>query len=77
MFIFFYIISIFGFAGCNEKEVETKTTELCNFLDMLRSASGDNGGGSSSTSHTDWKVSYIMFCFLDISIAYLDHHPLT
>ncbi|KAL3029780.1 hypothetical protein AAZX31_03G184000 [Glycine max] len=42
--------------GCNEKEVETKTTELCNFLDMLRSASGDNGGGSSSTSHTDWKL---------------------
>ena len=54
MFIFFYIISIFGFAGCNEKEVETKTTELCNFLDMLRSASGDNGGGSGSTSHTDF-----------------------
>ncbi|KAG4916544.1 hypothetical protein GLYMA_19G201300v4 [Glycine max] len=42
--------------GCNEKEVETKTTELCNLLDMLRSASGDNGGGSSSTSHADWKL---------------------
>ncbi|RDX76462.1 Dihydroneopterin aldolase 2 [Mucuna pruriens] len=41
--------------GCNEKEVETKTSELCNFLDMLRSASGDNTGGSS-TSHSDWKL---------------------
>ncbi|CAJ1881863.1 unnamed protein product [Sphenostylis stenocarpa] len=41
--------------GCNEKLVETKTTELYNFLDMLRSASGDNSGGSS-TSQSDWKL---------------------
>lgn len=40
---------------CNEKVVETRTTELCNFLDMLRSASGDNSGGSS-TSHPEWKL---------------------
>ncbi|KAL2345322.1 hypothetical protein Fmac_006607 [Flemingia macrophylla] len=40
---------------CNENIVETRTTELCNFLDMLRSASGDNSGGSS-TSHSEWKI---------------------
>nr|KYP56973.1 hypothetical protein KK1_003224 [Cajanus cajan] len=43
------------FQQCNEKVVETRTTELCNFLDMLRSASGDNSGGSS-TSHPEWKL---------------------
>ncbi|TKY61898.1 hypothetical protein E2542_SST11751 [Spatholobus suberectus] len=41
--------------GNNEELVETKTTALCNFLDMLRSASVDSSGGSS-TSHSDWKL---------------------
>lgn len=47
----------FGVAGCNEKLVETKTKEIYDFLSMLRSASGDNSAGSS-TSRSDWKVSY-------------------
>ncbi|KAJ1392761.1 START-like domain superfamily [Sesbania bispinosa] len=42
--------------GYKEKLVETKTTELSNFLDMMRSASVEDSGGSSSTSHTDWKL---------------------
>ncbi|KAK7378880.1 hypothetical protein VNO80_04328 [Phaseolus coccineus] len=41
--------------GSNEELVETKTKQIYNFLDMLRSASGDNSGGSS-TSHSDWKL---------------------
>ncbi|KAK7337338.1 hypothetical protein VNO77_17905 [Canavalia gladiata] len=41
--------------GYEEKVIETKTAELCNFLDMLRSASVVNSGGSS-TPHTDWKL---------------------
>ncbi|MED6106191.1 hypothetical protein PIB30_002643 [Stylosanthes scabra] len=35
--------------------VETKTAELSNFLDMLRSVS-DYSEGSSTPSHTDWKI---------------------
>ncbi|XP_027938862.1 uncharacterized protein LOC114193313 isoform X2 [Vigna unguiculata] len=41
--------------GCNEKLVETKTKEIYDFLSMLRSASGDNSAGSS-TSRSDWKL---------------------
>ncbi|KAK8473642.1 hypothetical protein PHAVU_001G197400 [Phaseolus vulgaris] len=41
--------------GSNEELVETKTKQMYNFLDMLRSASGDNSG-RSSTSHSDWKL---------------------
>ncbi|XP_027351642.1 uncharacterized protein LOC113862706 [Abrus precatorius] len=53
--------------GYKEEVVETRTTKLCNFLDMLRSASGDNGEGST-TSHTDWKLKQdneefrVMYC---------------
>ena len=72
MFIFFYLFINLVFAGSNEELVETKTKQMYNFLDMLRSASGDNSG-RSSTSHSDWKVSYKRFCFLHLSIAYLDH----
>ncbi|KAJ1390661.1 START-like domain superfamily [Sesbania bispinosa] len=42
--------------GYKETLVETKTSELSNFLDMMRSASVEDSGGSSSTSHTDWKL---------------------
>ncbi|XP_061362486.1 uncharacterized protein LOC133306211 [Gastrolobium bilobum] len=38
-----------------EKLLETKTAEVSNFLDMLRSASVDDSGGSSK-SHSDWKL---------------------
>ncbi|XP_027365085.1 uncharacterized protein LOC113872062 [Abrus precatorius] len=41
--------------GYREKLAETKTAEISNFLDMLRSASSDDGG-RSNTSHTDWKL---------------------
>ncbi|KAK7244766.1 hypothetical protein RIF29_39592 [Crotalaria pallida] len=42
-----------------EKLVETKTAEVSNILDMLRSASlDDKGAGGSSTSHTDWKLKH-------------------
>ncbi|KAK7284762.1 hypothetical protein RJT34_19515 [Clitoria ternatea] len=41
--------------GNEEKLVETRTVELCNLLDMLRSASVDNSGGSSA-SQSDWKI---------------------
>ncbi|KAK7268117.1 hypothetical protein RIF29_20804 [Crotalaria pallida] len=41
--------------GYQEKEVETKTAEVSNFLDMLRSASSDDSGRSNA-SHTDWKL---------------------
>lgn len=46
---------MFEFVGYEDKFVETKTAEITNFLDMIRSASVDNSGGSS-ISHTDWKV---------------------
>nr|KYP49463.1 hypothetical protein KK1_028810 [Cajanus cajan] len=41
--------------GFRDKLVETKTAEISNFLDMLRSASSDDSG-RSNTSHTDWKL---------------------
>lgn len=41
--------------GFRDKLVETKTAEVSNFLDMLRSASSDDSG-RSNTSHTDWKL---------------------
>ncbi|KAI5425261.1 hypothetical protein KIW84_031166 [Lathyrus oleraceus] len=37
------------------EKLEVKTAELSNFLDMMRSASADENGGSS-TSGTDWKL---------------------
>ncbi|KAE9590780.1 putative START-like domain-containing protein [Lupinus albus] len=43
--------------GYKEKLIETKTAEVFNILDMLRSASVDDKGAEGcSTSHTDWKI---------------------
>ncbi|XP_019455369.1 PREDICTED: uncharacterized protein LOC109356499 isoform X2 [Lupinus angustifolius] len=43
--------------GYREKLIETKTAEVSNILDMLRSASiDDKGAGGSSISHSDWKL---------------------
>ncbi|XP_022638360.1 uncharacterized protein LOC106766279 [Vigna radiata var. radiata] len=53
--------------GCNEKLVETKTKEIYDFLSMLRSASGDNSAGSS-TSRSDWKVSYRCHVFFTFQL---------
>ncbi|MCI07088.1 START-2 domain protein [Trifolium medium] len=47
--------------GYDEK-LEIKTAELSNCLDMMRSVSADENGGSS-TSHADWKVGYILYSF--------------
>ncbi|RDX88569.1 hypothetical protein CR513_29825, partial [Mucuna pruriens] len=41
--------------GYRDKLVETKTADVSNFLDMLRSASSDDSGRSNA-SHTDWKL---------------------
>ncbi|XP_045795836.1 uncharacterized protein LOC123890300 [Trifolium pratense] len=38
-----------------EEKLEIKTAELSNCLDMMRSVSADENGGSS-TSHADWKL---------------------
>ena len=46
--------------GCNENVLRKRTAEVSNFLDMLRSASG-NGNDSSRASemeHHEWKVRY-------------------
>ncbi|CAL0310019.1 unnamed protein product [Lupinus luteus] len=43
--------------GYKEKLIETKTAEVSNILDMLRSVSVDDKGAEGcSTSHTDWKI---------------------
>ncbi|KAE9621723.1 putative START-like domain-containing protein [Lupinus albus] len=43
--------------GYKEKLIETKTAEVSNILDMLRSASvNDKGAEGSSISHSDWKL---------------------
>lgn len=51
----------FDFAGYKEK-LEIKTAELSNFLNMIRSASADESGGSNAL-HTDWKVCYLLSSF--------------
>ncbi|KAG7028169.1 hypothetical protein SDJN02_09349 [Cucurbita argyrosperma subsp. argyrosperma] len=46
--------------GCNENVLRKRTAEVSNFLDMLRSASG-NGNDSSRASemeHHEWKVKH-------------------
>lgn len=57
------------YAGYAEK-LEVKTAELSNFLDMMRSASADENGGSS-TSGTDWKVGYLVLVALSLVVAML------
>lgn len=70
MFIIFsYIIKelYLVFAGYKEK-LEIKPTEVSNILDMMRSASVDDSGGSS-TSRTDWKVCYLLCSFSRVMLS--------
>lgn len=47
----------FGAEICSEDLVERRTTEVSNFLDMLRTPSMDGHGPKSShASHGEWKV---------------------
>ena len=48
--------------GFRDKLVENKSAEVSHFLDMLRSASSDDSG-RSYTSHTDWKVRFLLSAF--------------
>lgn len=52
--------SVSMYAGPNESVIERRTTEVSNFLDMLRSASVDNTGSKSDTSCPEWKVGYLI-----------------
>lgn len=47
------------YAGNKEEVIETRTSEVSEFLDMLRSASIDDSK-KSKASHTDWKVCYLL-----------------